>query len=301
MGSWQALGQMTSLGQTLFQAQSQTQGPPQATPPQMPTQEAAEPPAPNTGALSDALVRILSGTPGGSAPSATTPAPSPNHDQHRQLVVDQLRAASGSSPSLQPPNVPSSSGVGIRPSDFESLLAASPHFSALNNRVGGIEAEQQKQAQYMETIAKQQTCDSSTLSEILNAVRNGNGSGTTPDAPGPRSPSGAPGSNFRASQNVGSPTPPLERVPYDIHVAFCNKYSVSIAREFLQFAEFDTDVKTDVIWERWCGQVGRCKCLSQWQKKLEALGFDSEETANLLDTKGAVEYIARRDPGVFKP
>ena len=272
LGSLKSLGEMCQLGQTLSAAGT---GLPSSSPSGVAgAVQAASPDkgAPNTAALSDALVRILAG----SQPSAGTPPPAVAADvTPGSLIVDQLRGQGASTPNV------------FSQDSFEKMLSVSPSFTGMNTRVSNLQEAALDHKMSIEKISARQTSDSSTLAEILSAVKGGE-------------------SRPKGEVPPGSATPMKKEdrsailIDYDCHKKFCEKMSISLTREFIKFEEYDKDPKDSVAFDKWGTSVMRCKSLNQWIAKVSSLHGD-EAVTDISSLADALEVVLVKDPTILRP
>ena len=268
LGSLKSLGEMCQLGQTLAAAGSSgamssgTTAAPAVSP---------EKGSPSTAALSDALVRILQGPSSTGAPPTVAADVSP-----AALVADQLRLASGG-------GLPSSSSTVLTQEGFEKLLNASPSFTKMDSKVTHLQASATEQKLTMERMASQQSTDSSTLAEILAAVRGNDGPKTAKTGTPPRN------TDLKNTE-----------VEFAVHKRFCEKYSISLTREYIKFDEYEHAIKKGVPLQRWEAAVARCKSYNQWITKLSAI-FGEEAVANVHTTSDVLDTILAQEPDTLQP
>ena len=166
------------------------------------------------------------------------------------------------------------------------MLNSSPSFTNMNSRVSGLQEAATEHKLAIDKISMQQSTDSSTLSEILSAVKGG-----SRDTVGGDRPAAAP----QRKEDRAAKT-----VELAAHMRFCDKMSVSINREFLKFDEFEKDEKQPVPFKRWSSGVMRCKSLNQWISKISSV-YGDEAASDIKSQNDGLEAILSKDPDVLLP
>ena len=270
LGSLKSLGEMCQLGQTLAAAGT---GLPQSSgvaPSVASSSASPEKGSTSTVALSEALVRILSPP----SQSAGTPPPVTAMDvSPAALIVEQLRG----------PAAAASAPTSVTQHSFEAMLNASASFTRMDARVSGLQEAASEQKIAIDRVSQQQSTDSSTLAEILSAVKNGGREPTVPP-----------------KVEVVPKKAPVTVVEPAAHRRFCEKFSVGLTREFVKFEEYERDVKIGVPFERWSAGVLRCKSLNQWISKVAAV-CDHDAVANVLTVADVMEAILKKEPEILNP
>ena len=91
-----------------------------------------------------------------------------------------------------------------------------------------------------------------------------------------------------------------QSISFAVHKRFCDKFSITLTREYIKFSEFEKATKEDVHHERWSAAVLRCKPLNQWVTTIASV-YDEDAVEGLRDMQNVFSAILARDADLLQP